>query len=95
MEGDRLVLNGAAITTPVIIGVKGVSVDEVEATSAKIWTTSGKVHLAVDTPTRVRIFSLDGVCLHATEVAGYATFALPSSSYIVEVGNTTRKVLVR
>ena len=95
MEGDRLVLNGAAITTPVIIGVKGVSVDEVEASSAKVWGASGKVHLAVDTPTRVRIFSLDGVCLHATEVVGYATFALPSSSYIVEVGNTTRKVLVR
>ena len=95
MEGDRLVLNGAAITTPVIIGIKGVSVDEVEASSAKIWTTSGKVHLTVDTPTWVRIFSLDGVCLHATEVAGYATFALPSSSYIVEVGDTTRKVLVR
>lgn len=95
MEGDRLVLNGAAITTPVIIGIKSVSVDAVEASSAKIWTTSGKVHLTVDTPTWVRIFSLDGVCLHATEVVEYATFALPSSSYIVEVGNTTRKVLVR
>lgn len=95
MEGDRLVLNGAAITTPVIIGIKDVSVNEVEATSAKVWGASGKVHLMVDTPTWVRIFSLDGVCLHAAEVAGYATFALPSSSYIVEIGNTTRKVLVR
>lgn len=95
MEGDRLVLNGAAITTPVVIGIKDVSVNEVEATSAKVWGASGKVHLMVDTPTWVRIFSLDGVCLHTAEVSGYATFALPSSSYIVEIGNTTRKVLVR
>lgn len=94
MDGDRLVVNGVAVTEQVVIGTKKTSVDSVEAAAAKVWATQGELHLVVDAPTWVRIYSLDGVCLRSSEEAGHTVFALPSAPYMVEVGKTIHKILV-
>jgi Listeria-Bacteroides repeat domain (List_Bact_rpt)./The GLUG motif. len=68
--------------------------NEVIANAVNVWTTNGQIHIANDTSAEIRIVNIGGNILYDM-TASDISVSVPSGIYVVVVGNSVKKVVVR
>lgn len=96
VEGGNLVLNHEICTVPVVISPKGkMGLDALESSvNIRVETAKGMLAIAVDTPTLIRIHTMDGTLVADSFVSQTASFALPEGGYILQIGSSVQKVMI-
>ncbi len=81
---DELLVYGEATSNPV----------NTPETTAKVTTGKGAIHIAVDTPANVAIYSLDGKVVWQDRVEAQHTLAAKRGIYLVKTGASVTKIMV-
>lgn len=86
----------ASETSETITVKLSASVNSVEGDNSYIYTANESLYVVLSTPTNIEIYSLQGALIANTMgQQGENAFALPQGMYIVKVGDTTHKAIVR
>ena len=95
-----LVLNGSKITDEVIITPKSTGIStSVTDSGIHLWSNNGTLYISTDntdSASEAQIFNIDGQTVGTVAIYNNKTaINLPAGIYVVRIGNTTEKVIVR
>ncbi|MDR1780726.1 MAG: leucine-rich repeat protein [Tannerella sp.] len=79
-----------------IVEISPAAIETVAASTQEIWSSGGSIHITVAAATTLSVYTVSGSLVRQQALgAGETSISLPQGVYIVKVGDTAQKVIVR
>ena len=87
--------DGSGLNATCDVEVRSLPTANIEASTARIYTSEGRLYLSLPTSAAVRIYNVSGTLVRTfTAPVGASSVALPAGVYVVHTGNRAEKVVV-